>query len=277
MKKLATFLAFSATALFSGCSGSRPASTSTSPGTPSAIPNIAGNWQFSAVPAVPENPPLAVAGSIDQSGSSVGGALHVDGSSCFDQMTIMGLNGTVSTDAATTSLSSTLTSASLNGQVITFTGNFNYLKKTFTGTYSVSGGCDNGDKGSVSGILISLANADGWSGTFTSSAQTTFNATGNFAQNSNASSEGSFGFTGTAAFDTPCFNTASINPGSFPSGNFILGSLVSLEIPTDNGTLSFLGTVDPVSEVMVGNYGVVGGTCNQTGTAVLALVGQWDY
>lgn len=53
--------------------------------------------------------------------------------------------------------------------------------------------------------------------------------------------------------------------------------LVSLEIKTDNGIVVFLGTVDPLTEYMSGTYSVVGGTCDQTGTAVLVLTGQWDY
>lgn len=270
MKLSATFLALSATALLSGCGAARSVSTGTTPGTPSAsIPNIAGNWQFSTTSTVPGNPPLSVAGSIGQNGSSVSGALHVDGSSCFNQLTITGLNGTVS-DGTTS-----LTTTSLNGQVATFSGNF--MNNTFTGRYSVNGGCDNGDKGSVTGTRISLADADGWSGEFKSSAQTTFTGVGSFAQNTSATSEGSFVIAGTASFDSPCFSSASLSPGTFPSGNFILGSLVSLEILTDNGTLSFVGTVDPNTENITGTYKVVGGSCDQTGTAVVALTGQWDY
>ena len=270
MKQMAIFLVLSASALLSGCGASRPASTSTLPGTPSAsIPNVAGNWQFSASPTVSGNPPLAVAGRIGLDGSSLSGALHVDGSRCFDQLTIMSLNGTVSAGTAS------LTSASLNGQVVTFNGNF--LNKTFTGTYTVNGGCDNGDKGSVTGISISLADADGWSGKFISTTQTEFKVAGNFAQSSNASSAGSLGITGTATFDSRCFSSGTLSPGTFPSGNFILGSLVSLEILTDNGTVTFVGTVDPSSEIINGTYKVVGGTCDQTGTAVVALGGQWDY
>lgn len=273
MKRLTTFLALAAAALLSGCGASRPVSTSTPPETPPPpIPNVAGNWQFSAASTVPGNPPLAVAGSISQNGSSISGALHVEGSSCFDQLTVMGLNGTVSADG--TSLT-TLTSTSPNGQVVTFTGDFHFLNNTFTGTYSVNGGCDNGDKGSVTGNRISLADADGWSGEFTSSSQTSFGGTGNFALVA-ASSEGSFGVTGTASFDSPCFSSATLSPGIFPSGSFVLGSQVSLEILTDNGTLTFTGT-EATGEVINGTYKVVGGTCDQTGTAVVALVGQWDY
>lgn len=253
----------------SACGGLRSTSTSTPPPGTSPVPNVAGNWQFNTASSVPGNPALAVAGSIGQNGSAVSGALHVTGSSCFDQLTILGLNGTVST--GTTSLTST----SQDGQVVTFMGVFH--NSTFTGTYSVNGGCDSGDRGSVTGISISLADADGWSGSFTSSAQATFDVAGSFAQSTSASSEGSFLITGTASFDSPCFSPATLTPGTFPSGNFVLGSLVSIEILTNNGTLTFTGTVDPSTEIVNGTYKVVGGTCDQTGTATLALVGQYDY
>lgn len=268
MNRLATVLALSATAFLSGCAGMPKPSTSTSPGTAS-IPNVAGNWQFNAASTVPGKPPLTFAGSIGQTASAISGALHVNGSSCFDQLITIGLNGTLT--AGVTSLTST----ALNGQVVFLTGNF--LNTTFTGTYSINGGCDDGDRGSVTGVSISLADAVGWSGKFTSSAQKTFNVAGNFAQSTSASPEGSLAITGTATFDTPCFNAETISPGSFPSGNFILGSLVSLEIKTDNGTLTFVGTVNPLTKEIVGTYNVAGGTCDQTGTAALALGGQWDY
>ncbi len=277
MRHLATVFALSAAVLLFGCGGvPRPAPTSTftsstppPPVTPPPIPNVASNWQFSAVSNVTGNPPLTFAGSISQTGSVATAALHVDGSTCFDQLTTMGLTGTVTAD------STSLTSTAVNGQVVTFTGQL--TNSTFTGTYSVNGGCAAGDKGSVTGFAVYIADADSWDGTFISSAQTKFNVTGNFAQSTTASPEGSFGITGTATFDTPCFSAATLSPGSFPSGSFILGTLMSFEIMTNNGTVTFIGTVDPVSATMSGTYNVSGGTCDQTGTAFVALTGQWDY
>ncbi len=273
MKCLATVLALSVAGLLSGCGASRQATQATTP--PSTQPpvnstnTIAGNWQLSAVSSVPGNPTLAIGGNIVETGNAVTTALHVDGSSCFDQMAIMALTGTV------TNGMTTLTSAPLNGQVVTFTGSL--TTSNFTGTYSVTGGCDSGDQGSVTGLSFSVADADAWSGAFTSSAQKTFIVTGTFAQGTSASPEGSLGFTGTAAFDTPCFTAQTISAGSFPSGSFLLGTLFSLEIDTNNGTIDFVGTVDPVSAGINGTYSISGGNCDQTGTAYIALTGQWDY
>ena len=175
----------------------------------------------------------------------------------------------------TTAGNVSLTSAAINGQVFTLTGNIS--GDNFTGTYSVSGGCDAGDQGTVTGLWVSIANTDSWSGTFTSSAQQTFSEAGNFAQNTTASADGSFGLSGTATADTSCFGGETVIPSSFPSGSFLLGTQVSLEIGTNNGTITFTGVVDPATEFITGTYSVVGGTCAQTGTASLELGGQWDY
>jgi hypothetical protein len=279
MKHLATVFALSATVLLVGCGGvPRPAPIVSSPAPPTTTPTpsvAGGNYQFSATSTVPGKSPLTFSGSITFNiiGQGVSlaviGALHVDGSNCFNQLTTMDLTGTA------TGGSASLTSTALDGQVVTITGNF--TNGGFTGTYSVNGGCDDGDQGSVTGININIFDADGWSGTFTSAAQKTFNVSGDFAQNTNADSTGSFGITGTATFDTPCFSATNLNTGSFPSGSFVLGTLVSLEITTNNGTVDFVGTLDPLTETMSGTYSVVGGTCDQTGSAFVALGGQWDY
>ena len=273
MKRLATLLALSMAVFLTGCGASRQVTQATTPPTTQTPQNstntIAGNWQFSAVSSVSGKPTLAIGGNVVQAGNAVTTELHVNGSSCFDQMAIMGLTGTV------TNGMTTLTSAPLNGQVVTFTGNL--TTTGFTGSYSITGGCDAGDQGSVTGINVSLADADSWDGIFTSSAQKTFSVTGNFAQGTSASPEGSVGITGTATFNTPCFNTQTINAGSFPTGSFVLGTLVSLEIDTNNGTLDFVGVVDPSTGFISGTYSVSGGTCDQTGTAAVALTGQWDY
>ena len=48
-----------------------------------------------------------------------------------------------------------------------------------------------------------------------------------------------------------------------------------------NGTLTFLGKLNPDRSNISGNYIVSGGTCNDSGTAVLiassAGIGYWDY
>jgi hypothetical protein len=247
MKPLATVFALSATVLLFGCGGVPPpppapivsAPPTTQPPVTPVIPNFAGNWQISAAPTVMGKPPLTFAGSISQTGSTISSALHVDGSNCFNQLTTVALAGTVTADGIS------MTSIALDGQVVTFTGNF--TNPGFTGTYSIDGGCDAGDQGTFTGVNVYVGDADAWDGLFTSSTQKAFTVSGDFAQSTTPSSTGSFGITGTATFDTPCFSATTLNTGSFPFGSFLMGTLVSLEIKTDNGTLDFVGTVDPLT------------------------------
>ena len=100
---------------------------------------------------------------------------------------------------------------------------------------------------------------------------------GDIAQDSTSSDEGSFGIAGTVTFSGSCFSSGTITSGTFPSGSFIMGTSVALEIKTDNGTLTFLGTLNRDRTEIRGAYTVVGGTCDDTGTAVLAVSSPWDY
>jgi hypothetical protein len=286
MKSLAAVFALSATVLLFGCGGVPapapiipPTSTTTQPPATPATPDIAGNWQFNTLSTVPGKPPLTFAGSISQTNSTASAALHVNGSNCFNQLTTMGLTGTL------TGSDISLTSTPVEGQVITLTGtitgNVDTGVPTFTGTYSINGGCGDGDKGTVTGIWIYLDQA--LDGTFTTSQQQTFAVSGGLYE-IEPSLDGSSGIMGTVTFSTPCFSSATITPGTLSSGSFIIGSSVGLEFETGNGTITFLGTVnldsyDPEfdSYSITGNYTLSGGTCDGTGTAVLRVYNPWDY
>jgi hypothetical protein len=100
-------------------------------------------------------------------------ALHVDASNCFNRLTTIGLAGTVTAD------NTSLTFTALDGQVVTFTENS--ANATFTGTDSNNVGCAASDRGRVIGINIPYL-ANQLNGTFTSSAEGTFNLAGDIAQ-----------------------------------------------------------------------------------------------
>jgi hypothetical protein len=273
MKHLAiTSCLLSALVLLCGCGGggttSSPPSNSPNLQTPSPTAqgvNIAGNWQINTT-STSGMTPLSIGGSINQSGSSVTGVVHVNGSNCFNQLTTVGLTGTL------TGSNISLTSTSVGGVVIAFTGSI--INNAFTGTYTLSGACT--DQGNVTGMRIPFI-ANILSGTFTPSGGETFGMVAHVAQDSSASSEGSFGITGTVTFSTSCFSSGTITSGTFPSRSFIIGTSVALEIETGNGTVAFLGTANPATGQISGNYTVSGGTCDQTGTAVLVASNPWDY
>jgi len=213
-------------------------------------------------------PPTTIAGGINQSGSSVSAAAHVEGSKCFDRLTTIGLTGTL------TGGNVSLTSSSVGGQVLTLAGSTSGMGNFFTGTYTISGGCANGDHGTVTGKDVGVIRG-ALDGTFTTSGGDTFDMGGfinpGYAGFESASPEGSFGISGTANFGTSCFGSGKIVAGTFPSGSYMIGTSVVLAIQTDNGTFIFVGTDTDhggIGEIS-GEYTVTGGTCDQTGTALL--------
>jgi len=213
-------------------------------------------------------PSATLAGSLVQSGKSLSGAVHVDGSNCFDWLTTVDLTGTVSGSSVS------LTSASVAGEITNLTGSIG--NTAYTGTYTIKGGCADSDHGSVIGTKLPyLANL--LSGTFTTSGQQTFDITGNIAQNADPNPDGSYGISGTATFNTACFNSGTIAAGTLSQGSFVLGSRVALQIETSNGTVTFQGIVNQDRNEITGNYDVSGGTCDGNGTADLHLSSPWDY
>jgi hypothetical protein len=283
MKRSAAIFALTVTILLYGCGGvpgstptisTSPTAAPAAPATP-PTPNVIGNWQFNAVSAVPGTPSFSFGGSISQTDHGATTALHVDGSKCFNRLTTLGLTGPVTGDSIS------LTSTAIEGQVVTFTGAFTSLTSatfnvaTFSGTYSIDGGCASGDHGTITGFSIPYI-ANVLSGTFTNSAQQAFNVTGDIGQSGGPSSVGSSELSGGVSFDTPCLNAATIKPGAFPSGSYILGTLVAFEFDTNDTTLTFLGTLSPDRSQINGSYSVSGG-CNDSGTAVLHVTSPWDY
>lgn len=97
-------------------------------------------------------PPVTIAGSLKQVGTSMKGAMHVNGWSCFDPQTTMGIAGFLRGRKAA------LTSASVNGQVITLDLSkvHNSLTKSddLSGAYAINGGCATGDQGTIIGVNL---------------------------------------------------------------------------------------------------------------------------
>ena len=251
-----------------------PSSPTSNPTSTSPAAIVVSNWQFSTTSTVPGTPPLTIAGSISVSGNSVNGAVHVSGSNCFDRLTTVGLTGTL------TGGNISLTSMSVAGQVVTLTGTFSdfgtFQPGQFTGTYAINGGCAGGEKGNATGVKV-LYIGNTLNGTFTTSGGGTFSVAGDIAQDSASSSAGSFAITGTATFKTSCFSSGTMTSGTFPSGSFIIGTSVVFEIATSNGTIAFLGTLNPATGGIDGDYTISGGTCDQTGTAAFIASSPWDY
>jgi hypothetical protein len=225
------------------------------------------NWELDATSSAGMRP-LTISGSINIPSSSLIGTVHIRGSRCFDPLNTVALTGRLSSAGALQ-----LSSTPFAGQVITLNGTV--AKNTLTGTYSVQGGCASGDEGTVFGAAIpNLANS--LNGTFTSSRGQTFDVVGNIAQKASPNPDGSYGIGGTAMFTGSCLSSGTLTSGSLQSGSFIIGTSVGFQIQTSSGVLTFLGTLDQATGDIGGNYTLSGGTCDQGGTAALAVFSPWD-
>jgi hypothetical protein len=221
--------------------------------------NISGNWELSTRSTVPEMPPVTIAGNIAQFGRALSGAVHVDGSNCFDQQTTIHLTGEV----ADSNIS--MTSAPVGGQAITLSGRV--TDTTLAGTYAINGGCANGNQGNVDGFRVPAIDGR-WRFNLESRSEEMWIGSAMLTQD-NASSEGSFGVSGTAEINLPCFS-GTITAGMFPNPSYIVGRSVVIEIETGEGTLVFHGTADQAGKQIIGHHEVVGGSCNgEFGKALL--------
>src|SRR5262245_47307301 len=123
--------------------------------------NAAQNWQFTTA-STKGFPAIAIAGGIDQTTSPVQAIVHINGSSCFDHLSAVQLTG------ASSDGSLSLTSSPVAGQVIAYAGTTTGTPAEFTGTYSIHGGCADGDQGSITGGVEPTSMKGSWAGDFTS-------------------------------------------------------------------------------------------------------------
>jgi len=226
-----------------------------------AFAGITGNWQFSTTSTVPRMPPMRIAGSITQSGSAVSGAVHAAGSNCFDSLTTIGLTGTL------TERDISLASTSAERQVITFTGSV--ANDSLTGIYSISGGCADGDRGTVTGSKVRPINGT-WRIIFVWNDQQVGKGLAGLTQ-ATTSPHGSFAVVGAVSNSSAavCFE-GTVTGETLPSHSFIIGRSVTLEIETRCGTVVFRGTVNGAGGEIVGRYRVFGGTLDgRSGVACL--------
>ena len=141
-----------------------------------------GNW---AIYSTGSQPAPVTGGNLDFSGNSATADFYLPGDACFSPGSLR-LTGTSDRDG-----NLTLTSTSVDGQVVTLTGALAETNSSIpSGRFTVKGGCANGETGSFDGELIPSLSGS-WTG----------NAT--------------FGLSGNTSFTVPV--TLAIQQGSSPT------------------------------------------------------------
>ncbi len=214
-----------------------------------------GNWSVTATSSVPANGVFYVGGNLTQSGSHVSGTMYVVNSLCFDVSQAVAFTGTVDGKNVT------LTSASIAGQVVTVKASG--TKDSLNGTYSVAGGCGDGDNGTVSMSAVPSISAT-WMGPIVGSGGANVTLSIALTQAAAASADGTFALSGTLTFAN---STCSVNgtvSNAFIAGPYLVVNGTTTETDASSGSFSYTNVLlDSASapKHMTGTYDVVAGLC----------------
>jgi|ERR1017187_1544169 hypothetical protein len=212
-----------------------------------------GNWSMTATPTSGGAGTFYIGGNLTQTGSSLAGNMSVIGS-CIPLQTVA-FTGTVKGKNVT------LTSASVAGGVITVTAS-GTTSAALTGTYTVTSGCDGGDKGNVTAAAVPSISGT-WGGPISSGGASATIAIA-FTQSATTSPDGTFALTGNVTFtNSSCSLNGTISTSSIVGPYLVVNGQTN---DKSGGTGSFTyyqvflnnpGT--PTS--MKGDYSVDGGDC----------------
>jgi hypothetical protein len=209
-----------------------------------------GNWVFAGTSSAFTDTYVYIGGNLMQSGRQVSATMHVDSVDCFDLLTDVEFSGEMNGSSVT------MTSNTISGQVITVT--LSGTESALTGNYNISGGCANGDHGTVAAVNVP-AITGAWSGTITRSDNSTFTTAGTLTEGP-ADVHGLFTLSGSLSFTgSSCFSSGNVDAGSFIAGDLVYVALT----PNTGGVVEFAAYLDDAStgKSMQGVYQVTGGAC----------------
>jgi hypothetical protein len=233
--------------------------------------STSGNWDLALTPSKGGNAGETASGSIAQ-----GTMAYTDGdfttsvllvnASCFATTPVVPLQGFVNPSGTSLSLDSFI----VNGQFLSFTTTVSNSGSTLQGSYTVSGGCADGEKGSIKGTRISTV-VGSYVGSLTGGTARSIQAALN--QSTQPNGDGNFLLSGKATFTGfSCFSSGSI---VMPGSGVVSGSSLRAKFVTDEAAGSSVlvtGKTATAADQIAVTYQVNGGACNgQTGSGTIAL------
>lgn len=217
-----------------------------------------GNWAITATPTntgLVANTSFYIGGTLTQTGASVAGTMYVLTSStdCYDPSQQIAFTGTVNGNKLV------LTSASVSSQVITVTATG--TNSSLTGNYTVTGGCDDGDTGTLTATPVPSISGT-WSGPLKTYGGESVTFALALTQAATASSDGTFALTGSGTF-----SGSSCSVSSTIDSAFVVGPYVVVQGTTDDGgTMSYiqaiLNTPAAPTTMVNGSFQVQSGNCD---------------
>jgi hypothetical protein len=218
----------------------------------------AGNWALSATSATNNSgAPSSIGGNLTQSGQVVSGTVHIVGSTCFDSAEAIPVSGSINGSNLVLQVNST------SGQQVTLAATV--TSTSINGTYTVAGGCANGDAGTVAGNPVPSISGT-WSGPVAGSGGTNVTLSIALTQATTASADGSFALTGTVTYmNSSCSTSGTITSGSIAGTSISELDVQTVESDASQGSFTYSNvslnsSTAPTS--MSGDYSVDSGLCS---------------
>jgi hypothetical protein len=223
--------------------------------------SITGNWQFVATPTSGATPFSNLAGFLNESGDSptasnfLTAALQAQSTTCYADSANVSLDGGVYGSHVG------LTSFSNADQILTVSATMNAAGTGIAGTYSITGGCADGEQGSLAGTLYSPLMGSYGGAVMGNNLSQSIQLS--LSQSAEGDGVGDSSVTGSATFQGfPCFSKGTIN---VPNG-YVLGSSANFTVSTNEAGGSqvvMTGTTNPSGDTLVlSSINVVGGNCS---------------
>ena len=193
--------------------------------------------------------------SVDATAQATSAAFLVTSTGCYASTPTIPLSGNIQ------QANLSLVSFENDGQVLTLNAATNVTGTTLSGTYSVAGGCGDGNTGTISGTRYAALNGT-YQGTLAN--DPTKKLTLNLTQYVQGTGGGTFLITGSiAATGFSCFNTGSIPANG---DGYVSGETAVLSFTTNDpggAHLVLNGTFDVAASVLtVTSTQVTGGSCS---------------
>jgi hypothetical protein len=225
-----------------------------------------GNWSMAATSNGSAGT-FNIGCSLTQSGSSLAGTMYVVGS-CISTSEQVAFTGSVSGNNIT------LASSGGSGQVITLS--LTGTASSLTGTYSVNGGCDTGDSGTV--VATPVASVTGtWNAPILNDGAGDPNVTLSMAltQATTPSANGTFALTGTLTYTgSTCEASGTISSASI-AGPYLVINANTVDSDSSTGSITYTqGLLNSASTPtsMTGTYNVISDGGNLPCSGDLATV-----
>ena len=253
----------------SGSGGAGGSGSGSGSSAPDPYANMSGNWQIEATPTKGSAPFTTLSGYVDElavnaTAHQTNAAFLVKSTGCFADTTTIPLSGNVEQPNVS------LSSFSIEGQILTLTATKNEAATTLSGTYQVAGGCGGGETGTITGQKYASLTGT-YKGSLASSPGRSLSL--NLSQFVDGTGTGTFLVTGSAtATGFSCFTSGSL--GATGAG-YVSGSSAVLTFTTNDATgaqLVLTGTFDTgATTLTLNSVQVTSGSCaGSYGNATLA-------